>query len=340
MLLMLTHWFSPISEDVAASAKRFCKILHEDAKHFPLLDQCQLVFVGFDKEFSDNFREIFYKFENHTPNLSIADIGNFINIEPDFVIPALKELIDSGIIPILLGAPNHIVQKLSHRMDNNVQTIHAISNRIPHYHTDDKYEIIGFQRHLCALDRILELEEVSLNSMSLANLRAYPSIHEAVLRDAKYVHFDGNAIKLGDNPASSEANTSGLTCAEACQTMKYIGGSHHLKFINIFNAEIIDQRLQYASNITMAEAIWYFLEGISQKSEDHPFSSPSTQQFVINSLDTDAEIKFTKNINTGRWWFETSSSNSLNKYISCSYEEYLEASQGDIPDRLMRYLSL
>lgn len=334
---MLSHWFSPLDNTLSHLASNYCQFLHEDGKDFPVLTHTQLAIIGFDKEFSNNIRNHLYSFKNHFESLQIADLGNLKSHDAEFSIPAIKELLDGGIIPILLGAPTHIIQKLRHRLENKFSTIFHISNKLPDYHSDDKYEILGFQRHLCAMDRIIELEEISKSSMSLAKMRAYPNIQEAVLRDANLAHFDGSAIKLGDNPASIESNTSGLTCAESCQVMKNIGGGHSLTLLNITNYEIIDERRQHASSMTIAEMIWYFLEGYYQKLNDHPTTSPDQmQRFVINSLDTDAEIAFVKNQTTGRWWFVSHEKDG--KFHACSHEEYLEASRGDIPDRLLRYL--
>ena len=332
---MLSHWFSALDKSLASLSSNYCQISHEDEKDFPVLTQTELAIIGFDPDFSNGIRQILYGFNNHFNSIQIADLGNLKSVDAEFSIPAIKEVIDGGVIPILLGAPAHVIQKLRHRIDQAESTIFHISNRLPEYHADDKYEVLGFQRHLCGLDRIARLDEVSNSSMSLAKMRAFPNIQEAILRDTNLAHFDGNVIKLGDNPASIESNTSGLTCAESCQVMKNIGGSHKLQLLNVTNYEIIDQRRQYASNLTIAEMIWYFLEGYAQKSNDHPSDNEdSLQRFVINSLETEVELNFIKNEKTGRWWLA-----SDNKYHACAYEEYTEASKGEIPDRLLRYLS-
>ena len=332
---MLSHWFTPLDKSLAILAKNYCQLSHEDEKDFPVLTHSKLAIIGYDADFSNGIRRILYNFHNHFETIEIADIGNLKSQDTEFSIPAIKEIIDGGVIPIILGAPAHLIQKLRHRIDQNDSTIFHIGNRLPEYHADDQFEVLGFQRHLCGADRITNLEEVSKSSMSLAKMRAFPNIQEAVLRDTNLAHFDGNVIKLGDNPASIESNTSGLTCAESCQVMKNIGGSHKLQLLNLTNYEILDERRQYASNLTMSEMLWYFLEGFSQKNFDHPDTSPeSIQTFVINSLETDIEMNFIKNEKTGRWWLA-----SDNKYHACAYEEYLEASKGEIPDRLLRLLS-
>lgn len=332
---MLSHWFSALDESLAKLSNNYCQISHEDGKDFPVLSQTELAIIGFDPDFSNGVRRILYNFHNHFNAIQIADLGNLKSEDAEFSIPAIKEVIDGGVIPILLGAPAHVIQKLRHRIDQTESTIFYLSNRLPEYHADDKYEVLGFQRHLCGLDRIIQLDEVSNSSMSLAKMRAFPNIQEAILRDTNLAHFDGNVIKLGDNPASIESNTSGLTCAESCQVMKNMGGSHKLQLLNVTNYEIIDERRQYASNLTIAEMIWYFLEGYAQKKKDHPsVNEDSLQRFVINSLETDVELNFIKNEKTGRWWLA-----SKNNYHACAYEEYTEASKGEIPDRLLRYLS-
>ena len=336
---MLTHWFNPIDSAIIRRASIFCSMLHEDGKDFPLINQKSLAFIGFDCDFANSFRKIFYDFHNHFPNLQISDLGNFKKQDPDFVLPALKELLDSNITPILLGAPAHIIQKLSHRISDSTETICQVSNHIPDFHSDDRYECIGFQRHLCSLDRIADLEEVSCSSMSLAHMRAIPDTTEAIFRDCDIAHFDGNAIKLGDNPASTESNTSGMTCAEACQIMKYIGASNSLKIVNLCNYEIIDPRAQYSSRMTMAEMVWYFLEGYYQKLSDHPSQDSNHQEFVINTLDSDSELVFVKNELTGRWWYKSIDHNNNSIYIACSHNEYIHSSNGELPHRLLMYIN-
>lgn len=334
---MLSHWFSPIDNTLLHLVSNYCQIWHEDGKDFPVLDHTQLAIVGFDQKFSDSVRNHFYNFSNHFSNIRIADLGNLKSQDGEFALQAIKEIIDGKITPILLGAPSHIVQKLSHRLDGYTKAVYHIGNQIPNYNNEDKYEVLGFQRHLCKLEQIINLEDVSTSSMSLAKMRACPEVQEAVLRDADLVHFDCNVLKLADNPASIESNTSGLTCAESCQVMKNIGGSHDLNLLNITNYEIIDERRQYASNMAIAEMIWYFLEGFHQKLNDHPSISQGTlQKFVIQTLDTEALVTFVKNETSGRWWFI--SNNNESKYHACSHEEYLDASRGEIPSRLLRFL--
>lgn len=331
---MLSHWFTPLDSTLASLANNYCHLTHEDEKDFPVLANSELAIIGYEPDFSDGIRNILYNFHNHFEAIKIADIGNIKSQDSEFILPAIKEIIEGGVIPIILGAPSHIVQKLRHRLDTENSTIYHISNRLPEYHSDDKYEVLGFQRHLCGADRINNLEEVSKSSMSLAKMRAFPNIQEAILRDSNLAHFDGNVLKLGDNPASIESNTSGLTCAESCQVLKNVGGSHKLQLLNITNYEIIDERRQYASNLTIAEMLWYFLEGYAQKWQDHPSTNlESMQNFIVNSLESDIEMNFIKNEKTGRWWMA-----SDNDFHACAYEEYLEASKGDIPNRLLRYL--
>lgn len=327
---------TPLNTAQSERMKRYCQIVYEDGKDFPVLDHCKLAIIGYDKDFSNSVREEICHFHNHFPHLRIADIGNCRSTETEFILPLFKELVNSGIIPIVLGAPAHLIQKLSHRLHpDHSETIHHISNRLIAYHSDDKIEALGFQRHLCPISDIDELEEVSRASMSLAKLRAHPDIMEAVLRDAALVHLNANVIKLADNPASMESVTSGMTCAEACQAMKLVGSSNRLQLVNIVNQESTNTHDMRVGHIAIAQMIWYFLEGIHQKTNDHPTMSTQHQTFVINSMDTDIELSFYRHEQTGRWWF---SPNDPTKYIACSYEEYVESSRGDIPDRLLRYV--
>ena len=334
---MLSHWFNPLDSSLVRKSANYCQAIHEDGKDFPLIAESELAIIGFNSDFSNSIRGYLYGFENHFSNTKITDLGNLKSLDVEFVLPAIQEVVQSNIIPICLGAPAHLIQKLRHRLGNENDIIFHLSNRLPEYHNDDKFEVLGFQRHLCAMNRIIELEEVSQSSMSLAKIRMEPQIQEAVLRDANIVHIDGSVVKLADNPASIESNTSGLTCEEACQSMKYVGASQNLQILNITNYEILDKPRQRASHITLSEMLWYFIEGFTNRLNDHPKKSHDIQKFEINTLDTDATLTFLKNELTGRWWFVANAEND--KYIACAYQEYIEASKGEIPVRLLNYIS-
>jgi hypothetical protein len=79
------------------------------------------------------------------------------------------------------------------------------------------------------------------------------------------------------------------------------------------------------------------MEGVSQRKEENPNTSPdSFKKFIVSLNDMDHDIIFYKSLATDRWWFEVPVlQKSRNRHIllSCSHEDYQKACNQDIPDR-------
>jgi len=85
----------------------------------------------------------------------------------------------------------------------------------------------------------------------------------------------------------------------------------------------------------VAQMIWYFIEGYSQRKKDYPACNVDEYiKFIVN-FDDDTSLNFYKSPKSDRWWLEVPYLNSPDKYIlvSCSYKDYEEATRGDLPDK-------
>lgn len=326
---MLNNWFAPISDQLAAKARKFGILGHEDEKDFPLLDHCQIAIIGFNENFANHIREILYDYANHFSGLSIIDLGNFRNSDIDFITPAIKELVESNIKIISLGMPQRIVRLMAKRIESSRKTITCLSNRIGEFDEDDMLDVLGFQRHLVSDQQLLEIEQVSYNSMSLAKTQAQAAVYEAILLDTYIGHIDGNVIRLSDNPSCPESQSSGFDCLQLCQSSLTMGRSSQLQVLNFSNT--VNNDLDLIGNTTIAESIWYAIEGIFKSKESN---DEDLQEFVLQASELDAHITFVKCNSTGRWWMK----NQNGQLVSCAYEEYMAAANGDIPDRLVRNL--
>lgn len=331
---MLDNWFSPIDKTCASHANSFGIITHEDGKDFPLLDNCSVAIIGFADNFSNTIRKTLYQYKNHFTHIQIADLGNFKKQDADFILPAIKELIESNITLVTIGIPWYIMKKIAHLLPSPQRTIVNLANSIGDIDSDDKIEVLGFQRHLCSSHSLSVLEEVSMNSMSLANVRANNSIYEAILSDSIIAHIDGNVLKKSDNKHNLETQSSGLVCEELCQASKTIGKGGQLRLLNVCDNYSSTGQIESTS---IAESIWYALEGFSQRSQDHPLIEQNHQKYLVQHIDLDESITFLKHEQTGKWWIEV---NSGERYVSCSYDEYLKISNGELPDRIIKHLAM
>jgi hypothetical protein len=77
--------------------------------------------------------------------------------------------------------------------------------------------------------------------------------------------------------------------------------------------------------------IWYFVDGILIRKSEAKLED--TGEFMIfNVVFTDNDAVFLKSKRTNRWWMKLPDGS----FVPCSYNDYLIASNNDIPERWLR----
>ena len=81
----------------------------------------------------------------------------------------------------------------------------------------------------------------------------------------------------------------------------------------------------------ISQMIWYLIDGIRTGREEA--SLKNLQEFNIYNL-AFAEVNtvFLQSKRTGRWWMRIGEE----KFIACSYQDYMSASNNDIPEAWLR----
>lgn len=84
--------------------------------------------------------------------------------------------------------------------------------------------------------------------------------------------------------------------------------------------------------------VWYFIEGYNCRSNEYPFKVNKNATKFIVMIESNEIIFYKSNI-TGRWWMEMLNINNRNNnfkekaFLPCSYEDYLNACNQEIPER-------
>ena len=159
---------------------------------------------------------------------------------------------------------------------------------------------------------------------------------EPILRDTGFISLDISSVRQSDAPGCSHPSPNGFTGEEVCQISRYGGISPTMKCFGLFNllpeADLNNQTAQLC-----AQALWYFMDGVSQRREEHPLSAPDAfKKFIVSLSDTDHDIIFYKSLETDRWWFEVPvihQTKTRHVFISCSIDDYQKACNQEIPDR-------
>lgn len=287
--------------------------------------------------FSSNVRKSIDKFKNHFKNITIYDAGTVEGLETRVIVDLIQYLNSKGIIPFIIGIDIEILGKVASLLNKN---LYQISNKITNIANESRFvnnNFIAFQRHLCELDDIYEIEENYHNALSLGKMRTYPYLAEPIIRDCNLLHFNLNAMRSSECRDIDGTLPTGLNAEEICQLLKYAGTANNLKAIIV---KPYDTGLSSDAAELIAEALWYFAEGMNlQHTHDHPAINQDYSQFIITNPESSNDFLFVKNNLTHRWWVEKSTDETP-QYLACSYEEYeCCVNNAEPTDRIEKFLN-
>ncbi len=101
-----------------------------------------------------------------------------------------------------------------------------------------------------------------------------------------------------------------------------------------------DYDLNNTTAIAIAQMIWYFIDGYSQRKGDYPIVNENDfNKFIVPIEDNPEDLVFLKSKKSDRWWIkiemETERSKK-HKLFPCTIKDYHIALENEIPERWMR----
>ena len=91
----------------------------------------------------------------------------------------------------------------------------------------------------------------------------------------------------------------------------------------------------------VAQMIWYFADGFYNRKQDFPIQKAFNQliQYIVHVKSFDEQLTFWRSNKSGRWWMEipvkTQKKHVRHRLIPCAYNDYLQACNDDLPERLI-----
>jgi hypothetical protein len=282
-----------------------------------------------DSYFNHQVIEELTSLSNHFNNVAIYNWGNISFSSLDQLKEIHEKLENEGYIVIFIGGSSSEAELLWDNFFGNFYLSSRISNTA---HDIDQKNVnyIGYQRHFSSLSLMNSIENNTTNSISLGRIRSLGNQIEPILRDTRKAYVDLNVLKSSELMGNPDTSPAGLSAEELCQIMRYIGEANHLTSL-IINTNLNSQSSRNTNEAKMmALAIWYLLEGINFRLNDHPEESNDHQLFIVD-LGSNIDVIFKRHNSTHRWWFE------LNEQaIACSQQEYEDCVNGNIPNRLSK----
>lgn len=306
------------------------------------------------------FRKNLYELYTGNWDFSIADLGNLrlSTSESDtfFAINEIvSQLIKKGITPILIGGEHHLTYALYRSFDRLEQMVNLVSvdakfdfGNDEELFAEDSYfsrilseepvnlfdfTNLGYQSYYVAQEELDLLEKMCFDSYRLGILTNNLLLVEPAMRDADIVSIDMTSVQARDidHPLG---HVNGFSNREICAISRYAGISTNVQTCGIFGIPHTN-----LANQLVAQMVWYFFEGYNFRIKELPLIDSDNYNKYIVPID-DIQVEFFKSHITGRWWMKPGSDNFAphSKHlplglIPCNHEEYIEATQGIIPER-------
>jgi formiminoglutamase len=289
------------------------------------------------------------------PNVKIADIGNIktgatLNDSYSAIKTVLAELIRQKKTVVIMGGSHDITLaqyyaykelKLSTEatcIDANInlsgdsearsenfllEMLTSEPNLVKHYNH------IGFQSYFVHPGILETLDKLRFDCFRLGVAKDNIEEMEPVIRNTNLLSFDISAIKYSDAPAN-ECSPNGFSGEEACVLTRFAGMSNNLSSFGIYGYKPhLDVHELTAKQI--AQMLWYFIDGKSRSKHESPIEERNNFN-EFHTVFAEVETIFLQSKKSNRWWMQLPNK----KFIACSYNDYVHASNNDIPERWLR----
>ncbi|WP_338376325.1 formimidoylglutamase [uncultured Flavobacterium sp.] len=310
-------------------------------------------------EYLDEIRLQFYNMFPGNWNTSIYDLGDVIagsSIEDTYYVvkTICAELIKKRIIPIVIGGSQDLTYAMYRAYDNLDQMVNlvAVDSKFDFENGQNtniadsylskmiveepnnlfNYSNIGYQTYYNSQEEIDLIEKLYFEAYRLGEVSYNTTIAEPVFRDADIVSIDMRSVKSSASGNKNPFVPNGFNGKEICILARYSGISDKISSFGIFNHNNTKEEA-----VLISQVIWYFIEGYHYRSREYPIGTRENFIKYIVPIENE-ELVFYKSNYSERWWIEiphTNSSNKLkrNTLLPCSNEDYILATQQEIPNR-------
>lgn len=192
------------------------------------------------------------------------------------------------------------------------------------------YSHIGFQSYYVNPVMLETLDKLRFDFFRLGRVKEHIEDMEPVLRDSNLLSFDMNAVKYCDAPMNRGGSPNGFTGEEACLLTRYAGMSGKLSSLGIYGYD--ESRDKDGMTATLvAQMLWYFVDGYYLSKNEAELSDKN--EFIEYHVQfTGNDLLFIKSKRSNRWWMQLPDG----RFEPCSYNDYLQASENEIPERWLR----
>ncbi len=355
-----------ISQDQGYKDGQIGKLIDAYDETFPDLYEADLILVGCeevrgmgpdrkDAGGPNAIREQFYQLFYWHPDIRLADAGNIragagLGDTYAALKTVLRELTGIGKTVVILGGSHdltlaqyytysdkkHIIEAtcVDALIDLDIDSRNRSDNFLMEMLTGEPnyihhYNHIGFQSYYVHPHMLQTMDKLRFDCFRLGSVKDNIEEMEPVIRNSHLFSFDISALAHSFAPANQLA-PNGFNGEEACILMRYAGLSPNVNTVGIYGYMSSRDQGQLTAR-QISQMLWYLIDGKSRGRREAPLAE---RDLFIEYRTAFAEVEttFLQSRRTQRWWMQLPD----NKYIACSYRDYLLASSNEIPERWLR----
>ncbi|MBP7183969.1 MAG: hypothetical protein KBA06_00550 [Saprospiraceae bacterium] len=358
-IFMFKYWFQPVQKsDYNSECDIINNINFYSSDETSTLSNSDIVIFTDNSLIARNFRKHFYQFADHFQDLKIVDLGILRNCNEEFIVPILHELLEINCIPIFvvkdmesIGSIFSILKQQSNyfsvafmdallrcndKKDNFYKNILLKYGEKMH-----DFAHLGYQTHLNELEEIIFYLDHELDIFRLGSVKTQINSYEPILRDKNALIIHLSSLYSSNNLVSQHSSPAGFSIEEASQLAFYSGESDISNYFGI----VTGAKNDIASTVdeqNIATLIWYFLDGISNRSNDYPINTSNMIKYNIKITAHNEDLIFWKSQKSEKWWFEIIKVKNRKKtrsFVPCSFTDFLTAKNNQVPEKYLKALS-
>lgn len=322
------------------------------------------------KDAPNAIRKSLYQLFNHWKDLKIIDLGNIktgFTIEDTYFAlnKVFMTMLRHKIVPIIIGGSQDLTFPIYQVYENTGKLVNITSidsrfdigqdyeslnsNSYLSYiilHQPNflfNYTNIGYQSYYVDNHSIDLMKELLFDVHRLGKIKSNIELSEPLLRNADIISIDTSAFCAADAPGIQNNSPNGFSSEEGCRMTRYAGLNPKLTSIGFFEYNPKYDINSLTAN-TLAQMIWYFIEGFSIRIDDYPlYNSLDFKRYNVKLDDIKDDIVFLCHKISGKWWMDLSfKSENREKYerhhyIPCSREDYELCLQNELPDKWWQF---
>lgn len=371
----ISIYFKPVDQDESYSDQQvgFNINIHKD--NFPEISSGGIAlfyvpeFRG-EKHLNPNrnaasFRSFFYQLnlgiDWKMPLYDLGDIlpGNELNDTYFAVSQVVAELVKRKVIPVIIGGSQDLTLAVYKGYEQLEQMVNlcSIDYKLDLGNPEDPISSDGFLSHLLlqrpcylfnhsniglqapfASKSELDLfDKLYFDMCRLGEFNADFKKAEPLLRNSDILSIDFKSIRASELRQAEYIYPNGFYADQICQIAKYAGISDKLTSFGVFNYD--PESIPGSVSAILAQIIWYFIDGVSQRKGDFPIGSKRDyMKFTVHLDDFKDEVIFYKSNKSDRWWMEVPYPPQKGlKYerhhlVPCDMNDYERAMKNEIPD--------